>query len=280
MQFAMATSDEYQCVFEAFIKAGWKPVKLFLSPGENRQVIARALELQIPIQNSPITQTDLADLKWLKCHALVVASYQWKIPDWQSFMPYAINFHPSPLPLGRGPYPLIRAISENHADWAITCHKINEQYDSGDILDSEPYLIDADETLESLKLKTLLSSVKLAERITTNLAALWEAATPQKAGSYWPLWTEQERTLNFTQPITSIMRKIRAFGDIECIAVLNDLNIYVHRASVWSEAHPHTTGKVIFSSNLALVVSAADGFVAITEWSFNEPNAVIAHLRK
>ncbi|HEY3299424.1 MAG TPA: formyltransferase family protein [Methylophilaceae bacterium] len=280
MQFAMATSDEYQCVFEAFIKAGWTPVKLFLSSGENRQVITRALELQIPIQNSPITQTDLADLKWLKCHALVVASYQWKIPDWQSFMPYAINFHPSPLPLGRGPYPLIRAISENYTDWAITCHKINEQYDSGDILDSEPYLIDADETLESLKLKTLLSSVKLAERIATDLAVLWEAATPQKTGSYWPLWAEQERTIDFTQSITSIMRQIRAFGDIECIAVLNDLNIYVHRASSWSEAHNHAAGKVVFSSNLALVVSAVDGFVAITEWSFNEPNAVIAHLRK
>lgn len=280
MQFAMATSDQYQSVFETFIQAGWKPVKLFLSNGENRQVIARALELQIPIQSSPITQTDLADLKWLKCSVLVVASYQWKIPDWQSFLPYAINLHPSPLPVGRGPYPLVRAILENHTNWSITCHKISDQYDWGDILDSEPYLISPDETHESLKLKTLRSAVNLSERIAANLPQLWDTATPQKAGSYWPLWTEQDRTLDFTQPVINIMRQIRAFGDFECIAVLNDLNIYVHRANVWSEAHSYTTGKVVFSNNLALVVSAADGFVAITEWSFNEPNAVVAQLRK
>lgn len=280
MQFAMATSDQYQSVFESFIQAGWKPVKLFLSTGENSQVIARALELQIPIQSSPITHTDLADLKWLKCSVMVVASYQWKIPDWQSFLPYAINLHPSPLPVGRGPYPLVRAILENHTDWAITCHKISNQYDWGDILDSEPYLISQDETHESLKLKTLRSAVKLSERIAINLTQLWDAATPQKAGSYWPLWAEQDRTLDFAQPVINIMRQIRAFGDFECIAVLNDLNIYVHRANVWSEAHSYATGKVVFSNNLALVVSAADGFVAITEWSFNEPNAVTAQLRK
>jgi hypothetical protein len=34
------------------------------------------------------------------------------------------------------------------------------------------------------------------------------------------------------------------------------------------------------TSNLALVVAAADGFIAITEWSFNAPAAITSHMRR
>ena len=216
----------------------------------------------------------------MKCDALVVAGYQWKIPDWQASIQYAINFHPSPLPIGRGPYPLTKAILDNYTSWAITCHKISDQFDQGDILDAETYLIDADETHESLKLKTLMSGITLAERIAGHLEFFWATATLQKNGSYWPLWREQDRIVDFTQPIETILCQIRAFGDFECIAIVNDLKIYLHRTKGWVENHSYETGKVVFSSSLALVISVKDGFLAVTEWSFNAPNSVTANLRK
>ena len=135
MRFALATYEGYQGVLDAFLRAGWQLEKLFLSPvdwrPDNKQLIARALELGVDVQHSPVKSSDLADLGRRECTALVVAGYQWKIPEWRGDLKYAVNLHPSPLPEGRGPYPLIRAILEQRSSWAVTCHRINEKFAQG-----------------------------------------------------------------------------------------------------------------------------------------------------
>lgn len=247
---------------------------------DNKQVIARALELGAIIEYSPISSRDLADLGRCGCTALIVACYQWKIPVWNSDIQYAVNFHPSPLPEGRGPYPLVRAILEDHSNWAVTCHRINEKFDQGDILDVEKFLIDPDECHESLLLKIEMASARLAERIALELEPMWHAAVPQGTGSYWPHWSEQDRVIDFNRPVEIIMRQVRAFGDLECIATINDTKIFIHRAKGWIEPHSARPGAVTHSSNLSMVVAAADGFIAITEWSFNAPGAITSNTRR
>lgn len=284
MRFAIATNDGYQCVLEAFLRAGWQLEKLFASPGDwmhdDKQVTARALELGAEIQRSPASGRDLADLGRRGCAALVVASYQWKIPPWDADLQYAVNFHPSPLPEGRGPYPLVRAILEGRSNWAVTCHRIDDKFDQGDILDAESFLLDPDECHESLRLKAQMAAARLADRVARGGESLWLAAVPQGAGSYWARWSEQERTIDFTQPTETIMRQIRAFGDLECMAVVNDTKIFVHRAKGWLASHSARPGAVVHANNLALVVAAADGLIAITEWNFNAPGAITANLRR
>ena len=284
MRFALATSDAYQCVLEAFLISGWQLEKIFVSPGnwmhDNKQVIARALELGVAVQHSPISSRDLDDLGRRGCEALVVASYQWKIPEWSPDLQYAVNFHPAPLPEGRGPYPLVSAILERHSSWAVTCHRINERFDQGDILDAENFLIDPDECHESLCLKTQMAAARLAERVANGFESLWQTAAPQGTGSYWARWSEQDRAIDFTQPVEIIMRQIRAFGDLECMATINDANIFIHRAKGWIETHSARPGAVVHASNLSLVVAAADGFIAISEWSFNAPGAITSNMRR
>jgi methionyl-tRNA formyltransferase len=247
---------------------------------DNKQVIARALELGVPVQHSPVSSRDLADLGQRGCTTLVVASYQWKIPEWSPDLKYAVNFHPSPLPEGRGPYHLVRAILEERPCWGITCHRINERFDQGDILDAEDFLIDPDECHESLRLKTLMAATRLAERVAKGFDPLWQAATPQQIGSYWTRWSDQDRTIDFTQPIEITMRQIRAFGDLECMATINDVAVFIHRAKGWVESHLECPGTVVHASSLALVVATTDGFIAITEWSFNAPGAITSNLRR
>lgn len=283
-RFALATSDAYQCVLEAFLKTGWQLEKLFVSPGDwmfnNKQVIERALELGVTIQHSPISSRDLSDLGRQGCAVLIVASYQWKIPEWRHDLKYAVNFHPAPLPEGRGPYPLVRALLEQRSSWAVTGHRINERFDEGDILDAENFQIDLDECHETLCLKTQMATARLAERIAMEFESLWHAAVPQGIGSYWTRWSDQDRAIDFAQPVEIIMRKIRAFGDLECTAAINGANIFVHRAKGWIETHSARPGSVVHSSNLALVVAAADGLIAITEWSFNAPGAIKSNMRR
>lgn len=282
MRFAMATNDAHQCVLEAFLKEGWELVKLFVSPGDwidnTEQVVSRGIALNVPVQQSPLRVEDLADLQRQDCTALIVASYRWKIPPWQEHLAYAVNFHPSPLPMARGPYPLIRAILESHRQWAVTCHQINGKFDQGDILDHEPFALDPDETHESLRLKTQMAAGRLATRVATDFPAAFAGAVPQGPGSYWTYWRDEERTLDFTSPVDAVLRQIRAFGLIGCLATVNDLTIHVRHAKVWRESHGNRLGAVVHSSNLSIVVAALDGFVAITEWSFHAPGAITSNI--
>ncbi len=284
MKFAIATNDAYQCVLEAFLAAGWQLEKLFVSPENwmysNSQVIARALELGADVQYSPISQKDLAELGGDGCGALIVACYQWKIPPWQEYLKYAVNFHPSPLPEGRGPYPLVRAILEARPSWAVTCHRISDKYDQGDILDAQHFAIDPDETHDSLRLKIQMEASKLATRIAAGFDPLWDGAAEQGPGSYWPVWSEQERSVDFTQPVATIMRQIRAFGDLECIANINGMTIFIHRAKGWVAPHSALAGSVVHTHNLALVIAASDGLIAITEWSVTAPGSVLSTTRR
>jgi len=232
------------------------------------------------VQYSPLSSRDLEELGRNGCTALIASWYQWKIPEWRSNIKYAVNFHPSPLPEARGPYPLVRAILEERTSWAVSCHRLNEKFDQGDILDAETFALAPDECHETLRLKTQMASSRLAARIASNLDPLWQAAAPQTAGSYWARWTTQERTIDFTLPVKAIMRQIRAFGDMECMAAINEATIFIHRAKGWNEAHSALPGTVVHSSNLALVVAAVDGFIAITEWSFNAPGAITSNMRR
>lgn len=284
VKFAIATNDAYQCVLEAFLQTGWKLEKLFVSPSnwlyDNKQVIARALELGATIQYSPICDNDLADLGNRGCTALIVACYQWKVPEWAAHIKYAMNFHPSPLPEGRGPYPLIKAILDGHENWAVSCHRISEKFDRGDILGAENFSLAPDENHETLNLKIQLAALRLARRVASQIESLWNSALPQGTGSYWPGWTDRDRTIDFTQPVSAIDRQIRAFGNLECLAAINNTTIFVHRAQGWHESHSAHPGDLVHSSNLAMVVAASDGLVAITEWSLVAPGTITASLRR
>lgn len=283
MRFAIATSDAYQCVLETLLRAGWQWDKLFVSPGDwmldNKQVIARALELKVPVQSSPVTEDDLIELGVWGCQALVVASYQWKIPPWRNSLDYAVNFHPSPLPEARGPYPQVRALLEGRTSWGVTCHQLSDTFDAGDILDTETFALDPQECHESMCMKTQMAAGRLAARIALNLVPLWHGAVAQSRGSYWPLWTEADRTLDFNARVADIMRKVRAFGDLECVASVNGTTIFIHRAAGWMEPHAFHCGTVAHASNHTLVVAAMDGFIAVTEWSFITPGGTTGKFR-
>ncbi len=167
MRFAITACDRYLGVFEAFLDAGWEPVKLFSVPATNvldanGRAVALAKQHGIDIQMSRMSQADLHDLHMRGCEALIVASYNWRIGDWRPHMKYAVNFHPSPLPLARGPYPMVRAILEARSSWAMSCHKLEPEFDAGDILAAENFALDSEECHESLNLKLQMAGGRLA----------------------------------------------------------------------------------------------------------------------
>jgi len=279
MRFAITATDRYLGVFNAFVQAGWEPLKLFTVPfrcdlGNQQAAIAYAEQHRAAIQLSRMTASDLAELRGQGCEVLIVASYDWKICDWQPFLKYAVNFHASPLPEGRGPYPAVRAILENRESWGISCHRLTQDIDRGDVLAAEEFPLQPYECHESLDLKIQMAAKRLATRVAGQFVELWEQAKPQDEGSYWKKFQSEESVIDFQKPIESIMRQIRAFGSIGSLAQMGGTWIVVKRAVAWTEQHNHIPGHVVHVFNRSAVVAASDGYIGVLESDIAMPHVV------
>ena len=274
MRFAITLTDRYLGICEGLVASGWEPVKVFTTPvdqriHQHRASIDYAMARRLPIQISPMTERDLEGLAALGCAVLVVASYAWRIGDWGRYLPYAINFHPSPLPLGRGPYPQVQAILGDYREWGVSCHRIDPGFDSGPVLATRRFPLAGDESHDSLDLRIQLAGRALAEDIGRNFQERWAHAEPQQEGSYFSWWTPQDRTLDFARPLAWNLRRLRAFGPLECLAALNGATLHVRRAVGWEERHGYDPGTVIRVSVMRLVVAVPDGFLALLDWSLH-----------
>ncbi|MES2071742.1 MAG: formyltransferase family protein [Pseudomonadota bacterium] len=273
MRFAIAAADRYLGVFEAFVDAGWQPIKLFTVPLDNivhhnQAVIQYAHKLDMEIQLSRITAQDLQDLQARDCQVLIIASYNWRVPDWQPYLRHAINFHPSPLPTGRGPYPFHQVILEGRRSWGVSCHKLTPEFDSGDILAQQHFPLTDSDCHESLSLRTQMAMRLLAVQVAGDFQGLWDRARPQDGeASYWKKLADEEWLLKFDQPVAAVLRQVRAFGQLECIAHVNNMLVFVRHAVGWTELHQHASGTVVYSNNRHMVVAVEDGYIGIVEWS-------------
>jgi len=170
--------------------------------------------------------------------------------------------------------------AERAATWGVACHKLEHEFDSGDVLHRIEFPLSPDEDHDSLDLKVQLAMRRLCARIAPRFLACWNDATPQTAGSYHPPWSDAQRRLDFSQSTEQVLRCVRAFGPLECLAHLNGAALHVRRAVGWTEAHQMPAGTVVHASGLQLVVTVADGYVALTEWSLIRADAVTGPLQR
>lgn len=275
MKFAFAGIDFLGGVFEGLLEAGWTPVKLFTRPCDgiydhNEMVVARARSLRVPIQLSRIRERDTEALQAEhgKDWALVVAGYPWLVRGWRGRAAYGLNIHPSPLPIGRGPYPLFRAVLDRYETWGVTAHVLADGFDTGDILAQDMFALSPLESHETLLAKCQMAARRLAiGPLGRDLPGRWRRAEPQGDGSYWSRASDADRTLDFRQEVDTILRRVRAFGTVETIARLGDARVYVSEAQGWRERHQHSPGVVVHRHRRHVVIAALDGYVQITRWS-------------
>ena len=285
MRFAITATDRYLEIFRTLVERGWTPLKVFTTAVDNRvhrnkAVIDFARALHLDVQISRLSDDNLRDLADKGCEALVVASYGWRIGDWRRHLRYAVNFHPSPLPRGRGPYPQPAAILEQAVTWGVACHKLEHRFDSGDVLQKCEFPLAPDEDFDSLDLKIQLTARRLCADVAAHFEEYWDAAVPQAGGSDHPMWSVEDRRLDFSQSVEQVLRRVRAFGPLECLAKIDSATLHVRRAVGWTELHSAPTGKVVYANGLSLVVAVADGFVGLTEWSLIDADAVTGTFRR
>jgi methionyl-tRNA formyltransferase len=122
-----------------------------------------------------------------------------------------LNFHPAPLPDFRGVGGYNLALLEGLREWGVSCHFVDEHFDTGDLVEVERFPIDPDaHTAFSLDLATGKRLVELFGRVVERMLAGEELPrTPQGDGRYVSL--EEFDRLRVVRPGDDLDRKLRAF---------------------------------------------------------------------
>jgi methionyl-tRNA formyltransferase len=122
-----------------------------------------------------------------------------------------LNFHPAPLPDFRGLGGYNVAILEGLREWGVSCHFVDEGFDTGDVVEVERFAIDdRTETAFSLDLRSQERLFGLFTRVMRSVLSGEELArTPQGQGRY--VTREEFESLRLVRPGDDLQRKLRAF---------------------------------------------------------------------
>ena len=122
-----------------------------------------------------------------------------------------LNFHPAPLPDMRGLGGYNVAILEGRRDWGVSCHFVQETFDTGDLVAVDRFPIDPDgATAFSLDLESQERLLELFVKVMQSALAGDELPrTPQREGRY--VSREELEELRRVRPGDDLERKLRAF---------------------------------------------------------------------
>lgn len=265
MKIAYFGGDMFFPCMQSLLKNKHELVALFTSKEklqsyESQHVCKQAKLLGIPIYDSKPTVKDLQKLYTMDCDLILSAGYGYKIPSWEdSGIKYAINVHPSLLPIGAGPAPLPYIIMNGLRKTGVTIHKISQEWDGGDIIFNESFSLFGNENLEYLFCESQRLAVNLVDQFLESPDELWANAYAQLKGDrqYWPMPGELDFKANFADDLETIDRCLRAHRFVD-----GEGNIeYISNVSCWKQDHNHSPGEILSEDNGVHLVASSEGMV-------------------
>ena len=224
MKTAYFGIDALADCLEVLLRDGHQVVKIFTTEGDAydrvEKICAIARARGIPVQNTRVSEQDIAQLLEAGVELTVTAGYPWKIPVTDALM--QVNLHPALLPEGRGPWPMPVAILRGKTS-GVTLHKLSDKFDEGDILLQSEIPLDKEETLVTLGEKIQSEAARLLGKFLSDPEKYWETAQPQGVGEYWPEPSDSERTLLPDEGERSRSVKLRAFAGYGCLVYENGI---------------------------------------------------------
>jgi len=206
-----------------------------------------------------------------KADVMVVAAYGLILPQWTLDMPRlgCLNIHGSVLPRWRGAAPIHRAIEAGDSETGVTIMQMDAGLDTGDMLLLETLPIgphDSTDTLHDqlaqLGGRMIVEALKLAAN-----GSLKPVPQPVQGISYAHKIDKREAALDWTQPVATLERRIRAFNPfpVACSA-LNGETIKFWRAEVRPGVRlpsNATAGEVLAASPEGVDIAAMDGVLRV-----------------
>lgn len=220
MKTAYLGIDLLKPVLDALLQEGCQVLKLFTCPVDNvtefnTAVIRTAEERRIPYTLDRIRLADLEQLAEQGCELLVCAGYYYRAPVTDAFP--MVNFHPTPLPVGRGSWPMPKLILDGAEFGGITAHKMAAEFDTGEILLRERFPLEEREDHQTYMEKVYERVPGMVHTLVNDLSRVLANVQPQGEGEYWPLPRSQDWTVTPDMDAAQADRILRAFYGYECV---------------------------------------------------------------
>lgn len=213
-----------------------------------------------------------AVLQAAQADAMVVAAYGLILPQWVLDLPRhgCFNIHASLLPRWRGAAPIHRALEAGDAHTGVTIMQMDAGLDTGAMLLVQALPIADTDTTGSLhdKLADLGGTLMVQALADLQHGALKATPQPNEGITYAAKIDKHEATIDWTQPATTIVRRIRAFNPFPGASTLcNGEPLKVWAAQVGAEAPPasQVCGQILAVAQDAIAVAAMNSIVNLTQ---------------
>lgn len=273
MKFVFFGYDFMIHVVRRLLEDGHECMALFSFPCDgvfnfNAETARLASDLNIPFSTGKPAPAEMEDFISKGANLFLAAGYPYKIPPIDENKAYALNCHPSYLPMGRGLMPTPYILMNAPQAAGFTVHKIAPAFDAGDILVQHKIEISTDESVETYSAKIALKALEIIPGTVNNIAELWAQAEPQNESkaSTFPAPDDKMRLLNFNNPLEDILKHHRAFGRFGVLAHLAGTTFAVYELRGWHEAHTQPAGHIILYQEKMIVLTCQDGFVCLTDF--------------
>lgn len=248
-------------------KAAGRGLKLTASP-----VKLLAEQHQLPIhQPASLSGSYEQDkLSALQADVMVVAAYGMLLPSVVLAIPRlgCINIHPSLLPRWRGAAPIQRAIYAGDAISGVTIMQMDAGLDTGSILLQQQYVLDPEETSQTLHNKLALQG---AEALIATLNLLAEdKLTPKPQdndlATYAHKISKEEALIDWSKPAAELEREIRAFNPWPIAHTSwHGENFRIWRAKVLATDHDSPPRTLLHASNAGIDIATGNGVLRLLE---------------
>jgi methionyl-tRNA formyltransferase len=145
---------------------------------------------------------------------IISATFAKRIPPAVTEIPRygALNFHPAPLPRGRGPNPQ-RVLYEGDLSTAVTLHRIVPEFDAGPIV-SQPTRTFPEAITPELVVSTWLEMLNdaLDEAVVRAVAGDYGTPQDESRATYAAPFTPEEKILDWDEPALTIQRRATALN--------------------------------------------------------------------
>ncbi len=276
----MGTPDFAVTSLQKLVEAGKNIVGVVTAPdkpaGRGRKVSQSAVKEYAVSQNLPVFQpTNLKDPEWIETlkglqpDLQVVVAFR-MLPEvvWSLPTKGTINLHGSLLPQYRGAAPINWAIINGEKETGVTTFFINENIDTGAIIDKAIVQIEADDNAGSLHDKLMETGATLLLDTVNQIENGQAKSQPQVLTGdtkHAPKIFKEDTRINFSKPATEVYNFIRGLSPYPAATcnLIMDGNSYplkIYEASIIEEVKPNTIqGKIETDNRKNLTVACGKG---------------------